>query len=115
MDSPSFARATAMSWQGDILAVGRGDGSISLFDVRMYDEVKRVNGHRGRVCGVSWSQNGMFMASGDLCGGVYIWDSRASKSLTDGAVRGPKVRHKGPVKVDMGSLLNVDGFLLIII
>jgi cell division cycle protein 20 (cofactor of APC complex) len=97
--SDPLTSVSAMSWQGDAIAVGWGSGSISLFDVRAKKSKRDVTGHKGKVYGIEWNVDGTYMASGDQHGGVYIWDSRACKSLADGGVRGPKMKHKGAVKV----------------
>jgi len=88
-----------ISWHGNILAVGRKSGNITLFDVRVKDEVKKLKAHKARVSGVKWSHDGTFLASGDTYGRVYIWDARACKSFENQLQKGAKMRHGGAVKV----------------
>jgi cell division cycle protein 20 (cofactor of APC complex) len=88
-----------ISWHGNMLTVGRSKGTITLFDVRMRDIVRIMGGHKSKVCGLKWSDDGNFMASGDHSGGVLIWDARAGKSLSEGLERRSKMKHSGPVKV----------------
>jgi cell division cycle protein 20 (cofactor of APC complex) len=96
-----------LSWSEDLLAVGSHDGTISLFDVRKKTNARRVSAHKGKVLGVKWSMDGSLFASGDDLGNVYVWDKRAGKQLLDDDTHGPKLRHRGPVKVLFISLSSV--------
>ncbi|KIK43654.1 hypothetical protein CY34DRAFT_689732 [Suillus luteus UH-Slu-Lm8-n1] len=86
-----------MHWNGDVLAVGRAGGNVTLFDVRMRAEIARIMGHKRRVHGVKWSVDGRHLATGDDSGIVHIWDHRASDLLTNGD-KNIRMKHKGPVK-----------------
>lgn len=88
-----------LAWNEDLLSVGLSDGTISLFDTRSKAEARRVSAHRGKVLGIKWSTDGLYMASGDDLGMVYIWDKRAGKQLLDESTQSSKMRHQGPVKV----------------
>lgn len=88
-----------LDWCEDLLAVGSYDGTISLFDVRKKTDARRVSAHKGKVLGIKWSTDGLLVASGDDLGVVYVWDKRAGKQLLDENTHGPKMRHRGPVKV----------------
>ncbi|EGO03029.1 hypothetical protein SERLA73DRAFT_70493 [Serpula lacrymans var. lacrymans S7.3] len=57
-----------MNWYEDLLAVGRQDGCISLFDARSEGEVLKLEGHKGKVHGIKWHANGKYMATGDNSG-----------------------------------------------
>ncbi|KAF8064303.1 WD40-repeat-containing domain protein [Lyophyllum atratum] len=93
-----FTGIGGMDWNGDLLAVGSHDGTLSLFDVRSKKEAKRVTVHKGRVHAVKWNTGGSMMASSDGSGMVYIWDMRAGKELLEEGTQGSKMRHRGPVK-----------------
>ncbi|TFK36596.1 WD40-repeat-containing domain protein [Crucibulum laeve] len=93
------------AWNREVLAVGAGDGAISLFDVRAADKWTRNTQHRDSVLSLEWSNDGNYLASGDENGVVHIWDRRAGKSLLDTGEslldmgkRSAKMRHKGSVK-----------------
>ncbi|KAF8889122.1 WD40-repeat-containing domain protein [Infundibulicybe gibba] len=93
-----LASVGGLSWNGDILAVGSYDGAISLFDVREESQARRIAGHKGSVLNIQWSPDGNYLASGDDLGMVHMWDKRAGKSLLDPGTKGPKLRHRAPVK-----------------
>lgn len=88
-----------LGWCDDLLVVGSRDGTVSLFDVRKKTETRRISAHKGKVLGVKWNVDGSLVASGDDLGVVYVWDKRAGKQLLDDGTHGPKMRHRGPVKV----------------
>jgi WD40 repeat protein len=95
---PECSCIGGMSWYGHSLAVGRSHGDISIFDARQQSEVRRVKGHKGRVNALKFSHDGKYIGSGDESGGVYIWDARACKSLSD-EKRWGRMKHSGPVRV----------------
>ena len=95
----TYTGVGGLDWCEDVLAVGSHDGTISLFDVRKKTETKQVPAHKGKVLGIKWSADGSLVASGDDFGVVYVWDKRAGKQLLDEGTHGPKMRHRGPVKV----------------
>ncbi|OAX40982.1 WD40 repeat-like protein [Rhizopogon vinicolor AM-OR11-026] len=86
-----------MHWNGDVLAVGRAGGNVTLFDVRMRAEITKIVGHKRRVHGVKWSTDGRHLATGDDGGIVHVWDHRACDLLTDDD-KHVRMKHKGPVK-----------------
>ena len=88
-----------LDWNEHLLSVGLSDGTVSLFDTRSHKPTRRVRAHKGKVLGVKWSTDGLYMASGDDLGLVYIWDKRAGKQLLDEATQSSKMRHLGGVKV----------------
>ncbi|KAG2005683.1 cell division control protein [Coprinopsis cinerea AmutBmut pab1-1] len=53
--------------------------------------------HTGKVVSMAWSEDGNYLASGDVNGVVHIWDVRAQKMLTERGKHG-KMKHGGPVK-----------------
>lgn len=90
-----------LDWNGDLLAVGSHNGTISLFDVRSKVDARNISTHKDKVLGLKWSLDGSYLASGDEQGMVYIWDNRAGKQLFGEATHGQKMRHHGPVKVNL--------------
>ncbi|KAI0698204.1 WD40 repeat-like protein [Cerioporus squamosus] len=87
-----------LSWTGDLLAVGMGDGGISLHDTRSPSRVGRIEAHRDKVHGLRWRHDGNYLASSDQAGVVQIWDARASKALTSTNRWGSKMKHHAPIK-----------------
>ncbi|EDR12261.1 uncharacterized protein LACBIDRAFT_311479 [Laccaria bicolor S238N-H82] len=97
-DPKEFIPIKSFGWNGNVLTVGKGDGTISLYDVRARDKVVKTSQHRKSVLGLRWSGDGTYLASGDAEGMVHVWDKRACKSLLDIGTASPKMRHKAGVK-----------------
>ncbi|KAL0952627.1 hypothetical protein HGRIS_006875 [Hohenbuehelia grisea] len=97
-DGDRQAKVGALAWNEHVLAAGRRRGKITLYDTRAHTMIRELDGHKSEILGLQWNVDGTYMASGDDSGIVHIWDSRASKFLTESARRGPKLRHRGPVK-----------------
>lgn len=87
-----------MHWNESVLAVGRKDGCVSLFDLRTPKELRLVRGHKRHIHGVKWSPDGRYLATGDHSGTVHIWDRRATSYVTSGDKK-LLAKHGGPVKV----------------
>lgn len=87
-----------MHWNECVLAVGRKDGRVSLFDLRTPKKIRQTKGHKRHVHGVKWSLDGKYLATGDHSGTVHIWDQRANNYLTSGDKK-LLAKHEGPVKV----------------
>lgn len=101
-----LAGVGGLDWNGDLLAVGSHNGTISLFDVRSKVDARSISTHKDKILGLKWSMNGSYLASGDEQGMVYIWDNRAGKELFGEATHRRKMRHHGPVKVNFWHLVN---------
>lgn len=98
--SEDWAGATVVAWKGgkgEEFVVGRNDGNISLYDVRMDNEATKWKGHRGDVFGAQWSHDQRFLATVDNRGIVHVWDSRKLTSKV------AKMKHTGPAKVRRSS------------
>ena len=104
-EEESMTKVCCLSWKGDILAVGSQGGSISYFDLREDGQTKVVPAHKGQVLSLKWSTDGNYLASGDDLGVVRIWDKRACKSLLEPGAQSAKMRHRGPVKVNIRSFV----------
>ena len=59
------ARVSALSWNQSMLSSGARSGEIHHYDVRQKDMlVSSSEGHSQEVCGLEWSPNGHYLASG---------------------------------------------------
>ncbi|EDV23414.1 uncharacterized protein TRIADDRAFT_58017 [Trichoplax adhaerens] len=79
------ARIGALSWNEHILASGSGSGAIHCHDVRVANHhISTLSNHVQEVCGLKWSPNGKYLASGGNDNVVTIWqDNSMLHSLTD--------------------------------
>mmetsp|Transcript_2792 Transcript_2792/g.5677 ORF Transcript_2792/g.5677 Transcript_2792/m.5677 type:complete len:243 (+) Transcript_2792:827-1555(+) len=74
-------RISSMSWNRHILSSGGGDNLIVNHDVRIAEhKVATLSNHTQEVCGLSWSPDGMTLASGANDNVVSLWDATASSS-----------------------------------
>jgi cell division cycle protein 20 (cofactor of APC complex) len=94
-----------MHWSEYVLAVGRKDGRVSLFDLRSPKEIRQTRGHKRHVHGVKWSPDGKYLATGDHSGTVHIWDQRTTNYFTSGDKK-LLAKHDGPVKVKSNTQLS---------
>lgn len=84
--SSAGGRIAAMAWNDHILATGSRTGDIHLHDVRVADHhIKTLRSHTQEVCGLAWSPDGRFLASGANDNIVNIWtaDGTLHKQLTE--------------------------------
>jgi RNA polymerase sigma factor (sigma-70 family) len=70
----------AFSHDGDELISCSWDGTISLWDPASGKEIRRFEGHAGRVHAVALSPDGKVIASGGT-DGFYLWDAATGKRL----------------------------------
>lgn len=73
MDGHS-ARVGSLAWNSFIISSGSRDGSIIHHDVRQRDhKVATLTGHTQEVCGLKWSTDFRYLASGGNDNLVNIW------------------------------------------
>uniref|UniRef100_A0A8C2DZ08 Cell division cycle protein 20 homolog n=1 Tax=Cyprinus carpio TaxID=7962 RepID=A0A8C2DZ08_CYPCA len=73
MDGHS-ARVGCLSWNDHVLSSGSRSGLIHQHDVRVADHhIFTFGGHTQEVCGLTWSPDGKYLASGGNDNMVYIW------------------------------------------
>lgn len=73
MDGHS-ARVGCLSWNDHILSSGSRSGLIHQHDVRVADHhIYTYGGHSQEVCGLTWSPDGKYLASGGNDNTVFIW------------------------------------------
>jgi cell division cycle protein 20 (cofactor of APC complex) len=79
-------RIAAMAWNKHILTTGSRSGEIWNHDVRVANHhIQTLVGHTQEVCGLAWSPDGRFLASGGNDNVVNIWTEAGvlHKKLTD--------------------------------
>ncbi|KAK2822407.1 hypothetical protein Q5P01_022472 [Channa striata] len=70
------ARVGTLSWNEHILSSGSRSGQIHHHDVRKANHhIFTLNGHSQEVCGLKWSPDGRYLASGGNDNLVFIWPS----------------------------------------
>uniref|UniRef100_A0AAQ5Y8L9 CDC20/Fizzy WD40 domain-containing protein n=1 Tax=Amphiprion ocellaris TaxID=80972 RepID=A0AAQ5Y8L9_AMPOC len=68
------ARVGSLSWNDHILSSGSRSGHIHHHDVRMADHhIFTLTGHSQEVCGLKWSPDGRYLASGGNDNLVCVW------------------------------------------
>jgi len=70
------ARVGSLSWNSYILSSGSRSGAIHHHDVRVADHhVATLARHQQEVCGLKWSPDGKYLASGGNDNLLLIWDA----------------------------------------
>ena len=70
-------RISTLDWNNHILASGSRSGHVFLHDVRIADHhIATLASHTQEVCGMSWSPDQKFLATGGNDNLVLIWDQR---------------------------------------
>ncbi|KAG8835942.1 pre-mRNA cleavage and polyadenylation factor (CPF) complex subunit [Serendipita sp. 399] len=59
---------------GNYLAAGSRDQSLSVFDIRAMKELRMYRGHKREVCSVAWHPVHAILASGGSEGDLLYWD-----------------------------------------
>ncbi|XP_055345862.1 fizzy-related protein homolog [Paramacrobiotus metropolitanus] len=77
--STHTARVGALAWNSDVLASGSRDRIIWLNDMRTPPLFARrkFNGHKQEVCGLKWSPDHMYLASGGNDNKLLVWAHNA--------------------------------------
>lgn len=75
-------RVSALDWNAHLLTSGSKSGLIFHHDVRIpQHHVGTLNGHEGaEVCGLKWSPDGKYLASGANDNTVNVWDGSATEN-----------------------------------
>ncbi|XP_014211311.1 fizzy-related protein homolog [Copidosoma floridanum] len=70
------ARVGALAWNGEILSSGSRDRLILQRDVRTPSLVgeRKLGAHRQEVCGLKWSPDKQYLASGGNDNRLYVWN-----------------------------------------
>ncbi|KAL1458986.1 hypothetical protein WDU94_011005 [Cyamophila willieti] len=77
------ARVGALAWNGDMLSSGSRDRMILQRDVRTPNSQseRRLVGHRQEVCGLKWSPDNQYLASGGNDNRLYVWNLHSMSPL----------------------------------
>lgn len=76
------ARVGALAWNSCIVTSGSRDGSIIHNDVRIREHrIQTLNGHTQEVCGLKWSPDAKYLASGGNDNLVNIWAAEGSGAM----------------------------------
>eukprot|EP01036_Dinobryon_divergens_P037616 gene37616-49253_t len=79
MDGHS-GRVGALAWNGHILSSGSKDTTIIHHDVRIQNHaIAILSHHQQEVCGLAWSPDGAYLASGANDNALCIWDNVSSQ------------------------------------
>ncbi|XP_024942935.1 cell division cycle protein 20 homolog isoform X2 [Cephus cinctus] len=75
------ARVGSLAWNSHILTSGCRSGQIAHHDVRQREHlVSSINAHAQEICGLKWSPDGKYLASGGNDNMLQIWSSTAGQS-----------------------------------
>eukprot|EP01091_Cochliopodium_minus_P013561 TRINITY_DN4396_c0_g1_i1.p1 TRINITY_DN4396_c0_g1~~TRINITY_DN4396_c0_g1_i1.p1 ORF type:complete len:484 (-),score=112.49 TRINITY_DN4396_c0_g1_i1:105-1556(-) len=73
------ARVGVLSWNEETLSSGSRDRNIFHRDVRSKEGIHtRLKGHSQEVCGLKWSHDSQFLASGGNDNKLLVWDQRST-------------------------------------
>ena len=69
------ARVGALAWNGDSLSSGSRDRLILQRDIRTpaIQPERKLVGHRQEVCGLKWSPDNQWLASGGNDNKLFVW------------------------------------------
>ncbi|ESO96033.1 hypothetical protein LOTGIDRAFT_206325 [Lottia gigantea] len=77
------ARVGALDWNSYILSSGSRCGQIHHHDVRVKDHhVATLSNHTQEICGLRWSPDGRYLASGANDNLLNIWDATLGQNQT---------------------------------
>jgi len=78
--------------KGDLLAAGRVDGTVVIFDVETNGVARKLKGHTRQVQSLSWSRDGRYLLTSSQDWKCNIWD------LQDGSIL-RSVKFEAPVYI----------------
>jgi len=74
-------RVSSLSWNAHILSSGSRDTNVINHDVRIQQHlVSTLRGHEQEVCGLKWSLDGNYLASGGNDNILNVWDGQKISS-----------------------------------
>ncbi|EEZ98810.1 cell division cycle protein 20 homolog [Tribolium castaneum] len=98
MDGHS-ARVGSLSWNSYVLTSGCRSGQIIHHDVRQREHIiTTLSGHTQEVCGLKWSPDGRYLASGGNDNVLNIWQSQTGSHHTNNQPLHIFTAHQAAVK-----------------
>jgi COMPASS component SWD1 len=67
--------------QGNLLASGRADGVIVIFDVETYGVARKLRGHVCVIQSLSWSHDGRYLLSSGQDWKCMLWDLQTGEAI----------------------------------
>lgn len=93
------SRVGALAWNNHVLSSGSRDTTILNHDVRIQNHViGKMTHHSQEVCGLAWSPDGAFLASGANDNTLCIWDAATSQQSMAAQPRHVLTEHQAAVK-----------------
>ncbi|XP_071491166.1 cell division cycle protein 20 homolog [Diadema antillarum] len=90
-------RVASLGWNAYILSSGARSGGVHHHDVRIADHLVAANDvHSQEVCGLAWSPDGKYLASGGNDNVLNVWDS--SRALAGSEPLFSLTQHQAAVK-----------------
>ncbi|MBL8909243.1 MAG: protein kinase [Archangium sp.] len=80
-EKDTLVRSLAFSHDGRILAVGRDDKHVELFDAQTGKMNTRIDPIDGAVTGLAFSPDGALLAAGSSDGRVTLWNAKGTPSV----------------------------------
>ena len=76
-------RVGSVAWNGYTIATGSRDRNILVRDVRQSDDYySRFTGHKQEICGLKWSFDDNYLASGGNDNKLFIWSLKNQGEVT---------------------------------
>lgn len=93
------ARVGSLAWNSYLVSSGSRDGQIIHHDVRQRDHVVgTLNGHSQEVCGLKWSTDYKYLASGGNDNIVNVWSGVSGSVGTEGTPLHVLNQHQAAVR-----------------
>lgn len=93
------ARIGSLAWNSHVLSSGCRAGQIVHHDVRQREHIiSAINAHAQEVCGLKWSPDGKYLASGGNDNMLQIWSSIAGHNHSHGQALYSLNQHQAAVK-----------------
>lgn len=75
-------RAGSLAWNGNLLGSGSRDRSIIVRDVRASESyISKYVGHRQEICGLKWSPDQKYLASGGNDNKIIVWSTKTQSEM----------------------------------
>ena len=92
-------RVGALAWNNHVLSSGSRDTTVLNHDVRIQNHIiGKMSHHSQEVCGLAWSPDGAFLASGANDNTLCIWDAASSQQSMNVQPRHVLTEHQAAVK-----------------